>query len=160
MNLLPAGLMVCIGVAWLTAAQTPLKTSLAFELASVKRSRPENGALNIRYTAGGRLSLTNGPLYWLIAEAYGLSYKSARLTGGPDWSQNEKYDIEAKAPEGTVRSVGPGFSRRVLQWAGPLQTKLAFKENLTCHRPAGGRRKTIRRRTHCPPSMSYIGRLA
>jgi uncharacterized protein (TIGR03435 family) len=99
---LSVGLLVCVMLSGFGAAQTPPKSSSAFELASVKRSGPGNGALNIRYTAGGRLSLTNWPLYWLIAEAYGLNYKSARLTGGPDWSQNEKYDIEAKAPEGTV----------------------------------------------------------
>jgi uncharacterized protein (TIGR03435 family) len=129
MNLWPAGLAVCAGVACFAAAQTPPETSLAFELASVKRSRPGNGALNIRYTAGGRLSLTNWPLYWMIAEAYGLNYKSARLTGGPDWSQNEKYDIEAKASEGAV-PVGLPLRGRQIAMRQMLQVLLADRFHL------------------------------
>ena len=81
-----------------------------FEVASVKRNH-DNRPIDIRYLPT-RFAATNWPLYWLIAEAYGLTYKSARLAGGPGWSHVENYDIEARLPESVVP---PGASIRKRQ---------------------------------------------
>jgi hypothetical protein len=55
-------------------AQSSPKNAQSFEVASIRRSQPGNGALQINYPGGGRLTLRNWPLYSLIGEANGLHY--------------------------------------------------------------------------------------
>jgi uncharacterized protein (TIGR03435 family) len=91
-----AGVMSCV------RAQTSSGISPAFEVTSVKRSDPGDQGPNFKYLVGGRFSATNCPLHLLIAEAYGLNDRSARLAGGPEWARNEKFDVGATAAEGAV----------------------------------------------------------
>ena len=80
--------------------------TLAFEVASVKRNKSavtdrelkkflHDG---IRSNRGGRLTITNVPLFMIVAAAYQLSFQSPRLSGGPDWTHSEGYDIDAILP--------------------------------------------------------------
>ena len=78
-----------------------------FEVASVKQNTSPDlrtGA-GVKFTTGGRVFLHNLPLYFYITMAYDLPFQSSRLTGGPDWSRSERYDIDGITPEG-VLSLG------------------------------------------------------
>ncbi len=85
---------------------------------------------------GATLRVMNFPLKLIIIEAYGLPLQSSqRLAGGPDWINSEKYDIEAKAPQGAVPAGLAGKSRSASLML-MLQTLLADRFKLTVHREA------------------------
>jgi uncharacterized protein (TIGR03435 family) len=76
----------------------------AFEVASIKvNNRGTLGAgpalLRLQPLPGGGLIAENCPLGVLITSAYGL--QPYQIVGGPDWINTERYDIQAKAPEGS-----------------------------------------------------------
>lgn len=69
----------------------------AFEVASV---RPNKTDANPAWSAPtGRFIATNLSLRVLIVNAYGID--GYQLTGGPDWIDSDRFDISAKAPEGS-----------------------------------------------------------
>jgi uncharacterized protein (TIGR03435 family) len=87
-------------------AQSPA----SFEVASIK----PNTTVDFRGTRmqtlpGGRLTITNTPLFMIIAAAYQVPFQSMRISGGPAWIRSEKYDIEAVAAPG---SLPQGVSQR------------------------------------------------
>lgn len=49
---------------------------------------------------GGRYDLRNGSMVDLIARAYNIS-DQALIVGGPSWLEYDRFDIAAKAPQGT-----------------------------------------------------------
>jgi uncharacterized protein (TIGR03435 family) len=77
-----------------------------------------------------RFGATNAGIYLLITYAYGVSSESSGditarcfeaadrklLSGGPDWIENDTFDIEANIPEGAVtytgRTIGRGYERK------------------------------------------------
>ena len=78
------------------AQAAPPERLQSFEVATIK---PASGRrLGMEMLPGGHVKLTNFPLYWMVAFAYGVSNQSPRMTGGPDWMHTQGYDIEAKAP--------------------------------------------------------------
>lgn len=79
----------------ITAAQS---APPAFEVASVK---PNNsGSTSFSSRAGrGSLTASNTPLRRLIIQAYGV--RDNRLVG-PSWIDTARFDINARAPEGTT----------------------------------------------------------
>ena len=48
----------------------------------------------------GRVSVRNLPVQQVILRAYGI--QPFQLIGGSDWLETERYDIEAKAPDGAA----------------------------------------------------------
>jgi uncharacterized protein (TIGR03435 family) len=82
-----------------TNAQSPAPRP-EFEVASVKPNT--SGTNMVRIMAppnGGRLTVTNGSLRMLISYAYKV--KNFDLSGGPGWMDSERYDVVAKAPDGS-----------------------------------------------------------
>jgi uncharacterized protein (TIGR03435 family) len=109
-------------------------TSSAFDVASIKPNQSTDFRLQMESLPGGTLRVMNFPLKLIIIKAYGLPLQSSqRLSGGPDWINSEKYDIEAKAPPGAVPVELSGKSRsdRLMLM---LQTLLADRFKLTVHR--------------------------
>ncbi len=106
-------------------AQKPLR----FEVASIRLNKSDSESARLRYRRG-RFVAVNLPLYTIIAEGYGVSYLSPRLSGGPGWVHSEKYDIEATIPS-TAFPAGVPF--RVLQerTRSMLRTLLAERFKLT-----------------------------
>ena len=99
--------MVVIGL----AMPTPMSTTFAaqaqqverlprFEVASIKQNTSDDRA-RMGAQPGGRVSVTNTPVRNLIATAYGMfsapAMIRARIVGGPDWLDADRYDIKAKA---------------------------------------------------------------
>lgn len=72
-------------------------TRPAFEVASVRISKNPTPAMRFQPQPGGRFVAENVPLRFLIMTAYDLP--PSRISGGPDF-MGERYDIQAKAPEG------------------------------------------------------------
>ena len=70
----------------------------SFEVASIK---PNSSARpRIADEPGGRFIATGVPLRMLMGFAY--RGPSLQFSGGPGWIESDLWDIEAKAPEGTV----------------------------------------------------------
>lgn len=88
-------------VPWLRAQP---EKPLAFEVASIKanKSIDPHSFGTIKGKPGGRLTITGAPLYMIIAAAYNVSFQSPRLSGGPDWIREARYDIEATAEKGSI----------------------------------------------------------
>jgi uncharacterized protein (TIGR03435 family) len=71
---------------------------LEFEVASVKTNKSGPNMMQVRMLPNS-FNLTNVPLRLIITQAYRLS--NYQLVGGPTWLDSERFDIVAKAPEGS-----------------------------------------------------------
>jgi len=81
-------------------AQSPQATPApAFEVASIKPNNSGDGRMMMQLQPGGRFNATNIPLRLLIRNAYQL--QDFQIVGGPSWINTERYDIVAKAEDGT-----------------------------------------------------------
>ena len=116
-------------------AQSPV-TRPAFDVASVKPNQSADFRLQMESLPGGTLRVINFPLKLIILKAYGLPLQSSqRLSGGPDWINAEKYDIEAKAEPGAI-PAGLSASGRSDRLMLMLQALLADRFKLAVHREA------------------------
>ena len=99
--------LTAIGV-W--AQEKQPEPSPAFEVASVKPSSPNSsspfGGFPIIIPApNGRLTATNVPLRLLVRMAY--SVQDFQIDGGPSWQMSQRFDITAKAEDGTAATMQP-----------------------------------------------------
>lgn len=91
-----------------------------FEVASIKPHN-DGGRRVWQFLSGGTFTDTGLPLERVITIAYDIPFPDTQLSGGPDWirSDDDGYDIEAKAPEGAVKGLSVSESdeqmRRMLQ---------------------------------------------
>ncbi len=72
----------------------------AFEVASVKPNKSGDQRIMFGIQPGGRFTATNAPVVELIRQAYNIQF-SGQLEGGPEWMRSDRFDVLAKAPEGT-----------------------------------------------------------
>ncbi len=102
-------LVLCVVLAWSTNAFAQATTPAApvrFEVASVKPSDPNastgimGSMLSVRPQGAGGIAISNIPLRLLIRFAY-AGLQDFQIVGGPSWQMSSKFDITAKAPEGT-----------------------------------------------------------
>ena len=107
-----------------------------FEVASVKLSNPEARApIGLFTYPGGRIVASGCPLEYLIEQAFDVP--SFRVTGGPGWIKNDRFDIEAKPPASSSSSkanpsnfkLPPNDEQRQM-----LQSLLADRFQLKFHR--------------------------
>jgi uncharacterized protein (TIGR03435 family) len=91
-------------------AQTSAQASapISFEVASVKPSNPNAtgpfGSVPMILPQGaGGLTATNMPLRLLVRLTYGV--QDFQIVGGPSWQMSSKFDITAKAAEGTTKET-------------------------------------------------------
>jgi uncharacterized protein (TIGR03435 family) len=104
--------VACLGILVLgyagVHAQAPAAPA-SFEVASVKPSDPNAanaviGAIpSIRPQGRSGLAVSNMPLRLLVRTAYGL--QDFQIVGGPSWQLSNRFDITAKAAEGTARGT-------------------------------------------------------
>jgi len=108
---------------------------LNFEVASVKPAKSQDfRASGIKSQPGGRLTITNIPLYRIILAAYRINsvFNTPRLSGGPDWIRSEGFDVEAVPPPGAIPANLPvreqeNRSRLMLQNLLADRFKLAIR---------------------------------
>jgi uncharacterized protein (TIGR03435 family) len=91
----------------------------SFEVASVKPNRSGDLRTRMEIQPGGRFTATNVSLRMLINNAYQLF--NYQIDKAPDWIEKDRWDVAAKAEEGTIRppvarSPGvPGDTQVLLQ---------------------------------------------
>jgi len=103
------------------APQTPA-AGPAFEVASIKPNNSGDGRVMLQQQPGGRFTATNVPLRLLIRNAYQL--QDFQIVGGPSWIGSERYDIVAKAEDGTPPET-PSLDR-----TGPSRIQLMIRSLL------------------------------
>src|SRR3954469_13539372 len=93
----------------------------SFEAASIKvnKSGEAGGGFGGR---PGRIVVTNYTLRDIIRNAYGV--QRYQIVGGPDWLAQDRFDINAKAPEGAAQA----------QLLAMMQNLLADRFKLRVHR--------------------------
>lgn len=80
----------------LAATQTTATKPLAFEVASVKPSRPDARPGGIRPLSGGQMYVASGvPLRLMIKLMYKIT--DSQIVGGPGWMDTQLWDVNAKA---------------------------------------------------------------
>src|SRR5262245_14907412 len=84
---------------------------LEFDVASVKTNKSGPTMMAMR-TLPTSFNMTNLPLRILITQAYRLS--GYQLVGGPSWLDSDRFDIVAKAPEGSRPDQVPLMLRGLL----------------------------------------------
>jgi uncharacterized protein (TIGR03435 family) len=84
---------------------------LQFEVASVKTNTSGPLSMMMR-TLPTEFRVTNIPLRLIITQAYRVS--GYQLVGGPSWLDSERFDIVAKAPEGSRPDQTPLMLRGLL----------------------------------------------
>jgi uncharacterized protein (TIGR03435 family) len=92
--------------------QAPTGARPQFEVASVKVHPPPTTLIGIT-NRGGRFSATGFSLKMLMGRGYAIP--ELRITGGPSWAESERYDIEAKAPEGATPNQLQAMIQRLLE---------------------------------------------
>src|ERR1051325_6327364 len=93
-----------------------------FEVASVKPHDRANPRAMMVADASGRFTAVGIPIVVLSRTTYNL--QDDQVVGGPDWLRTARFDITAKAPDGTSpTTMGP-----------MLQALLGDRLQLTSHR--------------------------
>jgi uncharacterized protein (TIGR03435 family) len=118
-----------LGPLTLLVAQVPAQTTskaLAFEVVSVRPlpAPPAGGVKAVGVglrVINGRATMDAVPLRMIIETAFGV--KRYQLIG-PEWLDNERFDVIAKVPEGATREQAPAM----------LETMLKERFHLVAHR--------------------------
>jgi uncharacterized protein (TIGR03435 family) len=87
-------------------------TPLQFEVASIKRARPD-AVWGFHFAPGGRATLTDFSMNELIILAWHT--QGFRIVGGPSWFDSERYTIEAEAEGNPVLEDSRLMLRSLLQ---------------------------------------------
>lgn len=118
--------LFCAGAVILVLAVTIGAQTAGFEVASIKPSNPNPtgplGATPYVLPALGRLTAQNTSLRILVMAAY--QKQPFQIIGGPPWFNSDKFDINAKAVDGTLTTD---------QMLEALKTLLADRFKLKLH---------------------------
>jgi uncharacterized protein (TIGR03435 family) len=94
-----------------TSAFAQAAAPARFEVASVKPSDPNSSSTGLfgsipsmRPQGAGGIAVSNMPLRLLVRLAYS-GLQDFQIVGGPSWQMSSKFDITAKAPEGTTKGT-------------------------------------------------------
>jgi bla regulator protein blaR1 len=136
MTMKNTSLLIALGflvIAIRTFSQTPSETKPAFEVASIKPNKSGDNRVSIGGGAGGRFVATGVPLRLLMTVAYRV--RDFQISGGPDWLQTDRWDIEARAEEGSIPSPpGPPDPNVPDPMALRVQSLLEDRFQLKLHR--------------------------
>jgi uncharacterized protein (TIGR03435 family) len=128
--LILSGLMLACSLAprWIAFAQQQPRPS--FEVASVKPGDPNNRQVCVCFEPPGRFVGINVTLKMLIGDAYNL--RNHQISGGPNWLDSAKFDIEGKVPGATPIPAGLDGPPRILRLMEQSLLEERFK--LAVHR--------------------------
>jgi uncharacterized protein (TIGR03435 family) len=92
--------LLTVAIVAQSTPQTPKVGSLpSFEVASVKANKSGNiGMISMRMLPTS-FNATNVPVQMLLTQAYRI--RQFQIQGAPTWLNTDRFDINAKAPEGT-----------------------------------------------------------
>jgi uncharacterized protein (TIGR03435 family) len=83
----------------------------SFEAATIRPAAPATGGGRVS-ASGDRIVFSNTTLLNVLVRAYGLTF--AGQVAGPSWVFTERYDIIAKAPDGTPKEQIPRMLQNFL----------------------------------------------
>jgi len=108
----------------------PRSARPTFEVASIKPNTSGTTGSRSSSRGNGHFQGTNLTVKSLIFQAYRV--QDFQLVGGPDWINTERFDVEARAAEGTMPPPElPGQFDYTLTWSGSTSPIPALP-------PAGG----------------------
>jgi len=114
-------------------AQTPAGPKPTFEVATVKPADPGQRGSSIMNQPGGRMVIRGMPLRGLLTFAYRV--RDFQISGGPGWVGTDRWDIEARAEEGSITPPpGPPNPNKPDPMAIRLQSLLEARFELQVHR--------------------------
>jgi uncharacterized protein (TIGR03435 family) len=90
----------CIAVSIPSFSQAPAGGKPSFEVAVVKPNTGTDTRVAVLGQPGGRFIATNASLMALIQTAY--SVRDFQVSGGPNWINTDRWDIEARAERDSV----------------------------------------------------------
>jgi uncharacterized protein (TIGR03435 family) len=129
LSVVQKAVLATVGIALLAAPILAQSVPLpSFEVASVRPTTAGPpapgvwGGIELRFTPGGGFSANNATLGSIIRLAYGL--RDFQTVGAPAWVDTERFDIQARAPQGAVQNDAPQR----------LQSLLADRFALKAHR--------------------------
>ena len=105
----------------------------AFEAISIKPNKSEDARPGMDLQPGGRFTMRNAPVRAVFVMAYNLPFQTTRLSGGPDWINNERYDIDA-TPAAVAFPPGMPEQQRKEKVRQMLQSLLADRFHLVIKR--------------------------
>jgi uncharacterized protein (TIGR03435 family) len=106
----------------LAALVLPAQT---FEVTSVKVNTSGSGSSGAPWLAKGRLTATNTTMRQMLQSAWGFS--SPQITG-PAWIDTDRYDLEARSPEGVADTEIKPMLQALLKERFGLQAHIETKE--------------------------------
>jgi uncharacterized protein (TIGR03435 family) len=114
-------------------SQAPSETKPAFEVASVKASDSLDNSY-ITGSPGGRYVAVGVPIRMVIRDAFRL--RPFQIVGGPDWTNTDRWDIEAKPKEEDAQALpaGPPDPTRPSRGNLMVQSLLEDRFQLKTHR--------------------------
>jgi uncharacterized protein (TIGR03435 family) len=102
-------------------AQAPPSPAAQFEVAAIRRNTSPDDEGSIGSQPNGRFVVRNVPLRFIIQVVHELP--AFRVTGGPDWLDTERWDIQAKAAEAVPESRLHAMMRALLADRFKLTTR-------------------------------------
>ncbi len=96
-------LLIALGIMVLAIpvlSQGPGGTKPSFEVATVKPNASGDNRVAILGQPGGRMVVTNATLKMLMGVAYRV--RDFQIIGGPNWINSDRWNVEAKAEEGSI----------------------------------------------------------
>ena len=94
------------------AAKAP-SAGPTFEVASIRQNMNPNPRWHMFFTADG-LNAVDVTLQWVLHEAYGV-YNNQFWSGGPEWLNERRFDIQAKFDVSKYPNPTPELRRTMLQ---------------------------------------------
>ena len=127
--------LVCLVVLALfgTLSQGAAQTKPSFEVATVKPSASGDNRVAIVGQPGGRIVVTNATFKMVMGMAYRV--RDFQISGGPNWIGTDRWNIEAKAEEGSIpRPAGPPDPTVIPPQLLMMQSLLEDRFQLKMHR--------------------------
>ena len=101
-------------------------TTSTFEVASVKANKSGDGRVMMMMPPTGRISATNIPVMLLLRQAYNV--QPFQIIGAPSWLASDRFDIAAKAPDGTSPELYRPMMRNLLADRFKLKAHMETRE--------------------------------
>src|SRR6185503_4701022 len=107
----------------------------AFDVASVKPTTPDGIGCTVLTYPGGRVTIHNCTALYIMEQAF--DEEKVVIPGAPSWTNDERYDIDARPPAGSEasksnpvnRKLPPNEEQRLM-----LQTLLVNRLQMKFHR--------------------------
>jgi uncharacterized protein (TIGR03435 family) len=136
--------------------QPDIAAAPAFEVVSVKPNKGGSLSSGLPFLPNGGFNGTNVALKSVIAIAYEV--RAFQVEGGPDWLNSERFDIVARAPEGTPDGQRPAMLRTLLADRFKLVARFETREQpvyaLVLNRRDGRLGSQLKPAAPCSPAGS------